>query len=215
MSGLATGVTAIAEGLRNTCAITRAGGVKCWGAIYFGALGDGTTTAHVTPVDVAGLSSGVTAISAGGDSACAVTGSGGAKCWGSNFLGQLGDGTSTDRPTPVDVAGLTSGVTAIASGLNIRTCAIAAGVRVMCWGRRRLTPAAVSGLGDSVKAINALCALTAGGRVKCWGDDLAAVDVPGLEQGIAAIASSGNHSCALTILGGVKCWGLQRSRPAR
>jgi alpha-tubulin suppressor-like RCC1 family protein len=208
VSGLASGVTSIAEGLRNACAITRGGGVKCWGAIYFGALGDGTTTRHSAPVDVAGLGSGVTAISAGGDDACAVTASGGAKCWGLNYLGQLGDGTSTDRPTPVDVSGLASGVTAITSGLNIRTCAIAAGGRVMCWGRRHLTPAVVSGLGTDVKAINALCALTAAGAVKCWGEDLAAVDVPGLDAGVTAIASSGNHSCALTSLGGAKCWGL-------
>jgi len=98
--GLATGVTAIAEGLRNACAMTRGGGVKCWGAIYFGALGDGTTGRHRTPVDVSGLSTGVQAISAGQDDACAVTSAGGAKCWGYNFLGQLGDGTATDRPTP-------------------------------------------------------------------------------------------------------------------
>jgi hypothetical protein len=78
----------------------------------------------------------------------------------------------------------------------------------MCWGRRRLTPAAVSGLADGVKAITSACALTGAGAVKCWGDDLAASDVPGLEQGVAAIASSGTHDCALTTLGGVKCWGL-------
>ena len=106
MSGLASGVTAIAGGLRNSCAITNGGGAKCWGAIYFGALGDGTPTRHHTPVDVAGLSAGVKAISAGADDGCAVTGSGGAKCWGYNFRGQLGDGTSTDRATPVDVSGL-------------------------------------------------------------------------------------------------------------
>ncbi len=92
VSGLASGVTAIAEGLRNACAITCGGGVKCWGAIYSGALGDGTTIRHRTPVDVLGLSSGVKAISAGPDDACAVTGSGGAKCWGLNFQGQLGTG---------------------------------------------------------------------------------------------------------------------------
>ena len=208
VSGLASGVTAIAAGLRNSCAITTGGGAKCWGAIYFGALGDGTTTRHQTPVDVAGLSTGVRAISAGGDDGCAVTGSGGARCWGSNFRGQLGDGTSTDRATPVDVSGLTSGVTAIASGLALRTCVIAAGARVMCWGRGRLTPVAVSGLGEGVKAITGACALTHGGGVKCWDDDLAAVGVAGLDQGVAAIASSGTHNCALMSLGGVKCWGL-------
>jgi hypothetical protein len=137
-----------------------------------------------------------------------VTGSGGAKCWGSNFQGQLGDGTTTDHGTPVDVSGLNSGVAVIASGLNVRTCVIAAAARVMCWGRGRLTPTAVSGLGADVTAITTACALSADGAVKCWGDNLAAVAVPGLDRGVAAIASSGTHNCALMSLGGVKCWGL-------
>ena len=208
VSGLASGVTAIAAGLRNTCAITREGGAKCWGAIYFGALGDGTTTRHATPVDVAGLRSGVKAISAGGDDGCAITGSGGAKCWGSNFQGQLGDGTTIDRATPVDVSGLSSGATAIASGLSVRTCVVAGDGRVMCWGRGRLTPTPVSGLGGDVKAITSACAITAAGGVKCWDENLAAVDVSGLDHGVIGIASSGTHNCALTTLGGVKCWGL-------
>ena len=76
----------------------------------------------------------MTAISAGSDDGCAVTGSGGAKCWGYNFRGQLGDGTSTDRATPVDVSGLTSGVNAIASGLTFEPARSRAGARVKCWG---------------------------------------------------------------------------------
>jgi alpha-tubulin suppressor-like RCC1 family protein len=149
----------------------------------------------------------VKAISAGSDDACAVTGSGDAKCWGDNLQGQLGDGTSTDHATPVGVSGLSSGVTAIASGIDLRACALTGG-RAECWGRGKLTPLAVAGLAGEVKAITTECALTTAGAVKCWDDGLTAVAVAGLDHGVTAIASSGSHNCALMSGGGIKCWGL-------
>ncbi|MFZ5856178.1 MAG: DNRLRE domain-containing protein [Chloroflexota bacterium] len=236
---LTSGVLAVSAGRYYTCALNSKGGVKCWGANWFGQLGDDTHLFRRTPVDVSGLSSGVIEISAGGSHTCALTDTGGVKCWGWNLSGQLGDGTTIDHNTPGDVSGLTSGAIAISAGSS-HTCVLMDVGGVKCWGGNSggqlgdgttigsLIPVDVSGLGGEVQAISAggghTCALTDTGGVKCWGENdfgqlgdgtytsrKTPVDVQGLTSGVLAISTGSVHTCALTSGGGVKCWGWNGS----
>lgn len=234
--GLSSGVAVLTAGGDHTCAATTNGITQCWGDNYFGELGDGTTENRHTPVDVIGLSTGVSALTAGKDYTCALTNSGGVKCWGANYGGELGDGTTSNKHTPVDVIGLSSGIAAISAG-GYHTCALTMNGGVKCWGENvdgelgngmtvfsQTTPVDVTSLSSGVIAITAgyahTCALTTNGGVKCWGSNTGGqlgdgttdnkstpVDVAGLGSGVIAVAAGNSHTCALTTEGGVKCWG--------
>ena len=103
--GMGSETKAISTGDTHTCAITSDGAVKCWGYNGLGQLGDGTTERRETATFVVGMSSGAEAISAGRDHTCAMLAGGVVKCWGANSAGQLGDGTSEQRESPVQVVG--------------------------------------------------------------------------------------------------------------
>ena len=75
-SGLSGGVATIAAG-QNQVVLTISGGIKCWGSNNYGQLGDGTTAPQrLTPVNVFGFASNVTAITAVGSHTCAMTSTG-------------------------------------------------------------------------------------------------------------------------------------------
>jgi len=235
VSGLSSGVSAISAGLIHTCGLLTSGGVKCWGYNEDGELGNGNNTNSNVPVDVSGLSSGISAISAGGAHTCGLLTSGGVKCWGKNDYGQLGNGNNTNSNVPVNVSGLSSGISAISAG-GYHTCALSSG-GVKCWGYNEYgqlgngnntnsnVPVNVSGLSSGVSAISAggyghTCAVLTSGGVKCWGynyfgelgngnnnNSNVPVDVYGLSFGIASISAGFYHSCALNFSGGIKCWG--------
>ncbi len=182
-----SGVARVAGGYVHTCALTTGGGVKCWGRNDHGNLGDGTLTDRAAPVDVVGLASGISAIDAGEFHTCVLTIGGAVKCWGQNDHGQLGDGTLTDRRSPVNVSGLASGVVTVAAG-NSHTCALTSAGGVKCWGNNYY---GALGIGSSGYGVDAQSPR----------------DVINLGEPAAAIAAGGTHTCALMTNGGVKCWG--------
>ena len=96
----------VSAGPSHVCGVTTAGDAYCWGWNSSGQLGDGTRTNRHTPVPVAGgLTGGLSfaSVSTAGLHTCAVTTAGVVYCWGFNGDGQLGDGSTTDRLTPVRV----------------------------------------------------------------------------------------------------------------
>ncbi len=155
-----------------------------------------TPTAALVPVPVA--------LTAGHNHSCALTISGGVKCWGLNDKGQVGDNSTTMRLLPVSVVGLATGVRAISAG-SYHSCAVMiTGGGVKCWGENgegelgngtttsTSTPVDVVGLANVV-AINA-----GGSHVSQKGDP-------------HVIIAGGSHSCALMNNGTAKCWGSNRS----
>ena len=234
VTGLSSGVSAISAGNSHTCALTSSGGVKCWGYNIYGQLGNGTFTNSNIPVDVSGLTSGVVAISSGKYQTCAVTDTGGLKCWGGNSSGELGNGSTTDSNIPVEVSSLSTGVGAVSAGEQ-HTCALMLGGAVKCWGINNYgqlgnasnisskIPVDVSGLTSGMLGISSTgvqsCVLNGSFLFKCWGYNLDGelgngsyvssnipVSVNNLTGGIA-IATGAKHTCAILTGGAARCWG--------
>ena len=169
--GFTNNISAIAVGDSRMCALTTAGEVKC--------IGNGVADSN-NP----GISAGAISISSGYANSCALMSYGGVKCWGDNWTGQLGSGTWDNTSPAVNVKGLTSGVTAITSGI-MHSCALLSSGSVKCWGANnygqlgdgttsnRNEPAQVSGLTSGVVSISGgyehTCAVLTNGEAKCWG----------------------------------------------
>jgi alpha-tubulin suppressor-like RCC1 family protein len=130
-----TTVTAVAGGFAHSLALTTTGAVYAWGDNSHGQLGNGTTTSSTAPVAVS-LPAGtvVTAIAVGYYDSVALTSTGQIYAWGLNNVGQLGNGSTSDAPSPVLVS-LPGGViaTAISAGY-VHTLALTTDGTVYAWG---------------------------------------------------------------------------------
>jgi hypothetical protein len=175
-------------------------------------------------------------VSGGGDHTCGITTGDRAYCWGFNSGGQLGDGTTHYRTTPVAVLG----------GLFFRqvsageehTCGVTLDYKAYCWGvngtgrlgdgttTSRLKPVLVAG-GRQFRQVDAgalySCGLTRDNRAFCWGSNyfaqlgdgtrtqrLTPVRVAG---GLlfAQLSAGNSHTCAVTGAHQAFCWGSNRS----
>ena len=175
-----TGIRAVAAGEYHSLALAADQTVWAWGSNLYGQAGDGTSgNLRTTAVQVGGLGQ-VVAIAAGGSHSLALRYNGQLYAWGRNNYGQLGDGGTTDRTSPVLVL---SGVVAVAAG-DFHTLAVLSDGTVRAWGHNNRGQ-----LGDGSTT-----------------DRHAPVTVTGLAD-IVAVEGGGNHSVALTGLGRAYAWG--------
>ncbi|WP_018220845.1 RCC1 domain-containing protein [Salinispora pacifica] len=184
-------VTAVAAGRHHSLALTSTGTVLAWGANHFGQLGDGTLIDRSAPVEVS-LPAGatVTAVAAGSIHSLALTSTGTVLAWGGNGFGQLGDGSTTRRTTPVE-ATMPSGVTVTAvAAADSHSLAVTSAGAAFGWGLNDLGQ-----LGDGST------------------DDRSAPASVALPPGaeVTAIAAGRRHSLAVTSTGAVLAWGNNSS----
>ncbi|WP_081916052.1 RCC1 domain-containing protein [Saccharothrix sp. NRRL B-16314] len=206
-----TSVTAIKGGTTHTVALRADGSVLSWGANYDGQLGDGTTTNRYTPVPVCAVGAtncaadpltGVTAIAAGGEHNLALLSDGTVVSWGRNYSGRLGDGTYTDRSTPVRVCAVgatecaadpLSGVVAIAAGTPHSLALLGDGT-VVAWGDNWNSELG-DGTSNGRNTPGPVCAV---GATDCTADPL---------TGVTGVTSGSNHNLARLSTGSVVAWG--------
>jgi len=196
ITGLSGPIESFSLGAAHGCAIlTNGGGVACWGANGWGQLGDGSTLDRAVPEAVGGLAalSLLQSVATGQDHTCVATSAGDVLCWGDNFFGQLGDGTSHTRLLPERVFGLSShgqprrGFAAKVVAGSLHTCALTLNSTVLCWGENtngqlgnpvlqsQRLPTLVHNLDDPIDSIDAgdsfTCATSSVDALWCWGEN--------------------------------------------
>jgi alpha-tubulin suppressor-like RCC1 family protein len=176
------------------------------------------------------------AITVGSGHTCALNPSGAAYCWGLNHLGQLGDGSRTDRLAPVAVAGGHT-FTSIQAGRD-HTCGISAAGPTYCWGENNAGQLGDGSVVDSDVPVEVVgghefvvltdmwddhgCGLVANGEAWCWGNsqfgalgDSVELAVPTstpvpVKGGLAFtdIGAGWHTTCGLDAAGQTFCWGV-------
>jgi alpha-tubulin suppressor-like RCC1 family protein len=138
-------------------------------------------------------------VSAGGGASCGLTTDDVSYCWGDNHLGQLGDGTLTNRNRPVRAAGGLALRSLSAGGaFTGHTCGVTSRNVAYCWGVNSLGELGIGNhsgprrcldINDQIFSCSTRPVRIAGGRT------------------FTRVDAGYGHTCALTGAGAVYCWG--------
>jgi alpha-tubulin suppressor-like RCC1 family protein len=228
----------VASANRHTCVAARFRGLWCWGSNSAGQLGDSLGDKKVHPVPIAASDADeFVHVSAGSAHSCALTVDGRAFCWGSNALGQIGQGS----------AGGIMGATLLSDSLRFRdlsagqahTCGVRLNGEIWCWGWNQFNQLGVATADSCAESVcqakpvrvsstvrfrsvsvgyASSCALSESGAAHCWGSNgdgqlgdgsRTAATQPVRVQGPTFVQfdAGSRHVCALTESGETYCWG--------
>jgi alpha-tubulin suppressor-like RCC1 family protein len=225
----------VALGYYHTCARKKDGTLWCWGNNNYAQLGNGTDQEKASPVQVSLLGATVIDVALGYDHTCGRKKDGTLWCWGRNDSGQLGDGTSTGKSSPVQIVALAATAVDVVLG-DYHSCARKQDGTLWCWGHndsgqlgdgttvKKSSPAQVPALGATVVEVSLggahSCARKQDGTLWCWGRNdygqlgdgttvqkSSPVQVPVLGATVVEVSLGGAHSCARKQDGTLWCWG--------
>lgn len=178
-----------------TCGVQTNGTLWCWGDNQYGQLGQGTTdaSAHPSPVQV-GSGTSWTSVSVGSTNFCALQSNNSLWCWGVNSTGAVGDGTTTQRNSPVQVSGSWSSVSVSASGIGVNhACGIQTGGGAYCWGDNQYGEL---GINSDISYVTSPTVLS--------------TTTPLLGTSWTTLVAGPNMTCGTRNTGNVYCWGLNQ-----
>jgi hypothetical protein len=212
-----------------TCAVKWTGELLCWG-INPHLLGNAAQPEPLQQRPTQVMSGVIdVGLSSYSNSMCALTSTGGVRCWGSTFDGI--SGYDAHFPPTQDAL---SGVRSISESQNTSTvCAVTTANTLRCWGEgedgvpgRNPDRSSKGPKGDLLTGVQSValgpfasCVVTSSGGLRCWGEDPPPSDgAPGIIEGptppdhdsmteVAAVSVSNWGGCVLTNQGGVRCWG--------
>ncbi|MDB5163016.1 MAG: Outer rane autotransporter barrel [Candidatus Saccharibacteria bacterium] len=192
-------IASIEAGGLITCAVTTDGQASCWGANYYGQLGNGGVNQSNTPkaIYMFGVLSNktITSISSTNDHTCLIASDAQVYCWGGpNDYGQYGTGaTGTQSEIPVatytggEIAGKT--IVAISTGAY-HTCALDSDSKAYCWGRNE---SGQLGIGSNSTATRPAAVIASGALA---------------HRKITSISTGTVQTCVSTNDGAAICWGV-------
>jgi cysteine-rich repeat protein len=198
---LASGAVQVELGGAHSCAISRQGDIRCWGAGVSGQLGneasasfgDNEPASALNDIKIGAL---VEQITAGDAHSCALLDTENVRCWGNGGSGRLGYGNTNnfgdnlgETPELVGDVDLGGPVKQIAAGAT-HTCAVLVDGKVFCWGE---AGSGQLGYGNTIDIGDNETPLSAG-----------SVSIGGLANQIAVGTT---HTCAVLVDGKVRCWG--------